>query len=59
MDGDAIPSPSKLSDIHPEEIARELDPEAPLARRLSIWCLFTIPAWLNAAALDIHLNHSS
>lgn len=30
MDGDIIPKPSKLSDIDPEAIARELDPEAPV-----------------------------
>ncbi len=30
MDGDTVPKPSKLSDIHPEEVAKELDPEAPL-----------------------------
>ena len=30
MDGDAIPSPSKLSDIDPDAVARELDPESPL-----------------------------
>ncbi len=30
MDGDIIPSPSKLSDIDPNAVARELDPDAPL-----------------------------
>lgn len=30
MDGDIIPSPSKLSDIDPIAVARELDPDAPL-----------------------------
>lgn len=28
MDGDDIPEPSKLSDINPEAVAKELDPEA-------------------------------
>ena len=30
MDGDAIPNPSKLSDINPDAVAKELDPESPL-----------------------------
>ena len=30
MDGDVIPGPSKLSDIDPNAVARELDPDAPL-----------------------------
>lgn len=30
MDGDDIPKPSRLSDIDPEAVARELDPEAPM-----------------------------
>ncbi len=30
IDGDTIPEPSKLSDINPEVIAKELDPEAPV-----------------------------
>lgn len=29
MDGESVPSPSKLSDIDPIVIAKELDPEAP------------------------------
>ena len=76
MDGDAIPSPSKLSDIHPEEIAKELDPEAPPCETIvnmvsvdvdayakqhfekSVRKTLTIPAWLNAAALDMQLNFS-
>ena len=29
MDGESVPSPSKLSDIDPYVIAKELDPEAP------------------------------
>ena len=29
MDGESVPSPSKLSDIDPSVIAKELDPEAP------------------------------
>lgn len=29
MDGESVPSPSKLSDIDPNVIAKELDPEAP------------------------------
>ncbi len=30
MDGDSIPKPSKLSDIDPAVVAKELDPEAPV-----------------------------
>ena len=30
MDGDSIPEPSKLSDISPESVAKELDPESPM-----------------------------
>ncbi len=30
MDGDNIPKPSKLSDIDPQAIAKELDPDAPM-----------------------------
>lgn len=30
MDGDTIPKPSSLSDINPEAIAKELDPESPV-----------------------------
>ena len=29
MDGESVPSPSKLSDIDPNVIAKELDPEEP------------------------------
>lgn len=29
MDGESVPSPSKLSDIDPNVITKELDPEAP------------------------------
>ncbi len=30
MDGDDIPLPSKLSEINPDAVAKELDPDAPL-----------------------------
>ena len=30
MDGDDIPRPSKLSDIDPQAVAKELDPDAPM-----------------------------
>ena len=30
MDGDNIPKPSKLSDIDPQAVAKELDPDAPM-----------------------------
>lgn len=33
-DGDTIPTPSKLSDIDPESIAKELDPNAPMCEAI-------------------------
>ena len=30
MDGDSIPAPSKLSDINPDAVAKELVPDAPM-----------------------------
>ena len=30
VDGDTIPKPSKISDINPESIAKELDPDSPM-----------------------------
>ena len=30
MDGDNIPKPSKLTDIDPRAVAKELDPDAPM-----------------------------
>lgn len=30
LDGDEIPKPSKLSDIDPEAVAREIDPDEPI-----------------------------
>jgi len=30
MDGDNIPEPSNLSDINPESVAKELDPDSPM-----------------------------
>ena len=29
-DGDTFPTPSKLSDINPESVAKELDPDSPM-----------------------------
>jgi len=30
IDGDSIPKPSKLSDINPKSVAKELDPDSPM-----------------------------
>ena len=30
MDGENIPKPSKLTDIDPQTVAKELDPDAPM-----------------------------
>lgn len=76
MDGDTIPAPSGLSDIDPEVIAKELDPDAPMCEAVvnmvtvdvaayakqhfekSVRKTLTIPAWLNAAALEMDINFS-
>lgn len=34
IDGDAIPTPSRISDIDPKAVARELDPEAPMCEAI-------------------------
>lgn len=34
MDGDHIPKPSKLTDIDPQAVAKELDPDAPMCESL-------------------------
>lgn len=41
-DGDAIPKPSKLSDIDPEAVAKELDPEGPVCE-----------AFVNIVSVDV------
>ena len=73
-DGDAVSAPSAMIDIHPASIAQELGLESeetfvnlvtvdvaqyakthfekPVKKTLSI------PAWLNAAALEKHINFS-
>ena len=76
MDGDAIPTPSKLSDINPEAVAKAIDPDSPMCETIvnmvsvdvaayakqhfekSVRKTLTIPAWLNAAALEMNLNFS-
>lgn len=73
-DGEDIPKPSKLNEINPEEIARELetdfdecfvnmvavDVEAYAKENFnkSVRKTLTIPAWLNAAALEMNINFS-
>lgn len=44
MDGDDIPAASGLSDINPEAIAKELDPEAPMCK-----------AFVNMVPVDVAL----
>lgn len=44
MDGDIIPKPSKLSDINPESIAKELDPESSVC-----------DAFVNMVSVDVAL----
>lgn len=74
MDGEDIPKPSKLSDIHTEVIAKEL--ESPIYESFvnmvavdvasyakehfekSVKKTLTIPAWLNTAALEQNINFS-
>lgn len=34
IDGDAVPSPSRISDIDPKAVARELDPETPMCEAI-------------------------
>ena len=42
MDGDDIPKPSKLSDIDPEAVAKEIDPESPMCE-----------AFVNMVSVDV------
>ena len=63
-DGEKIPEPSKLSDIHADsdEIVSLVDVFMPAIRlaavNKSINRTVTLPAWLNAAALEQNLNFS-
>ena len=74
MDGDSVPAPSQLTDINPANIAKELDldPEESFVNMVSVDVALyakahfeksvkktlTIPAWLNAAALEQNINFS-
>lgn len=42
MDGDTIPKPSELSDISPEAVAKELDPDSPMCE-----------AFVNMVSVDV------
>jgi len=42
MDGDNIPEPSNLSDIDPEAVAKELDPDSPMCE-----------AFVNVVSVDV------
>ena len=74
--GEEVPAPSKLSEINLNEIAKELDPDAPACESFlnmvsvdvkayakehfekSVKKTLTIPAWLNAIALEHNVNFS-
>lgn len=76
LDGESVPGPSKLSDIDPDAVAKELDPDASPCESFvnmvtvdvleyakthfdkSVKKTLTIPAWLNAAALEQNINFS-
>ena len=75
-EGEEVPTPSKLSEINLNEIAKELDPDAPACESFlnmvsvdvkayakehfekSVKKTLTIPAWLNAIALEHNVNFS-
>lgn len=76
MEGDAIPTPSKMSDINPAAVSKQIAPDEPLGEAFvnmvsvdvkayakqhfekSVRKTLTIPAWLNAAALEMDINFS-
>lgn len=74
MDGSQVPAPSKLMDIHPADLAEELeiDPEETIVNMVSVDVpsyvkehfeksvkkTLSIPAWLNNAALEKGINFS-
>lgn len=76
VDGDSVPAPSNLSDINPETVAKEIDPQSPMCEVVvnmvavdvdsyakehfekSVKKTLSIPAWLNAAALEQNINFS-
>lgn len=74
MDEESVPAPSKLKDINPADIAGELElePEEAFVNMVSVDVAsyarahfeksvkktLTIPAWLNAAALEQNINFS-
>lgn len=74
LDGSRIPTPSKIQDIDPAEMAKEMDLEqeemfvnmvsvdvAVYAKEhfeKSVKKTLTIPAWLNKAALEQNINFS-
>ena len=63
-DGEDIPAPSPLSDIHTEEsqTAMLIDVYMPAIQMAqenkSVSRMVTLPAWLNAAALEYNINLS-
>ena len=74
QDGDPIPEPSAITDISAETVAKELDCDSNVAFvnmvsvdveeyarvhfKRSVRKTLTIPAWLNTAAQELHINFS-
>lgn len=75
-DGEVVPSPSRLTDIDPVAVSKEVSPDEPIGEAFvnmvsvdveayakahfekSVRKALTIPAWLNAAALEQGINFS-
>ncbi len=64
LDGDEIPAPTPYRDIHPEDggvvtTVRVYMPSIRLAKvNRSVTRTITLPAWLNAAAMERNVNFS-
>lgn len=74
--GEKLPAPSKLADIDPVAVSKEISPDEPIGEAFvnmvsvdveayakahfekSVRKTLTIPAWLNAAALEQGINFS-
>ena len=58
VDGEAVPAPSNLTDINPVDVSKEVEAYAKTHFEKSVRKTLTIPAWLNAAALEQGINFS-
>jgi predicted RNase H-like HicB family nuclease len=76
INGEMLPKPSKISDIDPRVISKQIAPDEPMGEAFvnmvsvdvaayakqhfekSVRKTLTIPAWLNAAALEMDINFS-